>query len=165
MLTTPDGREVPVPEGVDPKKAQALLKKFADARASGSFPQFSDEDRQLMQQLRQAGVLGGAGGARQAQAGLAFGGNYIVFMMKNGQPTAVPVETGLTDLDYSEITQGLAEGDSILVLPSASLVQAQQEFAAMRQRMTGNIMPGVRVGGGGGGGAGGAGGGAPQVRR
>ena len=43
-------------------------------------------------------------------------------------PKAVPVRTGLTDLDYTEVVSGLKAGDSVLVLPSASLVQSQQEF-------------------------------------
>jgi hypothetical protein len=181
MLTTPDGRQVPVPAGVDAKKAREFMAKMAAARSGGGMPQFSEEDRQVMQQLRAAGVLGGGPGAggrtmafgpgggdpsamgsnqriqrnlarsatRQAQAGLAFGGSYIVFVNRGGQPTAVPVNTGLTDLDYSEVVDGLTEADSILVLPSASLIAAQEQFEQMRQRMSSPI-PGARVGGGGG---------------
>ena len=43
------------------------------------------------------------------------------------------VRTGLTDLDYSEVVSGLKAGDSVLVLPSASLINSQQEF---KNRMT-----------------------------
>jgi hypothetical protein len=84
---------------------------------------------------------------RQQQANMAFGGNYIVFVYRNGKPTAVNVRTGLTDLDYSEILSGLTERDSVLVLPSASLVQAQDQFNQMRNRMT--VVPGMNAGGGG----------------
>ncbi|MBI4421084.1 MAG: hypothetical protein HY560_09685, partial [Gemmatimonadetes bacterium] len=184
MITLPDGRQIPAPPGVDPKKVEAL---FAKMRSGGGAQALSDEERQLMQQVFRAGggarrvmagdaggaapgggrtMVGGGGGAiimfggpggeastadarlarsarRQAQAGLAFGGDYIVFVMRQGQPAAVPVRTGLTDLDQSEVVSGLAEGDSVLVLPSASLVQAQQEFQNMRNRM-GGIVPGMR---------------------
>ncbi len=54
------------------------------------------------------------------------------------------MKTGITDLDYSEIKSGLAEGDSVLVLPSASLIQSQQEFKTRFNRMTGGgSLPGV----------------------
>jgi hypothetical protein len=56
----------------------------------------------------------------------------------------VSVRTGLTDLDYTEILSGLAEGDSVLILPSASLVKAQQEFQSRIGRVTGGGLPGLR---------------------
>ena len=42
--------------------------------------------------------------------------------MKDGHDVAVPVQTGITDFDRVEITGGLAEGDQVLLLPTASLV-------------------------------------------
>ncbi len=51
-----------------------------------------------------------------------------MFALRDGKPTAVPIRTGITDLDYTEIVDGLSEGDSVLILPSASLVRAQQSF-------------------------------------
>ncbi len=92
---------------------------------------------------------------RQQQAGLAFGGNYIVFVNRQGKPQAVNVRTGLTDLDYSEILSGLTEKDSVMVLPSASLVQAQQQMDQMKNRMW--VIPGMGAGGGAGGPGGGGG--------
>jgi hypothetical protein len=60
--------------------------------------------------------------------------------MKSGKPAPVYVQTGLTDLDYSEVKVGLAQGDSVLLLPSASLVQSQQQ---LQQRMSANAgLPG-----------------------
>lgn len=189
MIKLPDGREVAAPAGVDAKKANALFAKMASARTGGSFPQLSEDDRAIMQALRQAGLMGGGGrgagaagaaggGAggmtvmpgggmgfriemgggggggqtnearlqrsarRQAQASLAFGGSYIVFVKHGDQITAVPVQTGLTDLDYSEITGGLTDKDSVLILPSASLIASQQQFQNMRSNM--GVMPGMR---------------------
>lgn len=55
------------------------------------------------------------------------------------------IRTGLTDLDYSEVVEGLSAGDSVLVLPSASLVQSQQESQERVTRMTGGgAVPGMR---------------------
>jgi HlyD family secretion protein len=89
------------------------------------------------------GQFGGAGrGSRGTNAG---GGRYIVFAKRNGRPTAVWIRTGLTDLDYSEVVEGLQPGDSVYVLPSASLIQSQQD---MRQRMNqitgGGAVPGMQ---------------------
>ena len=62
---------------------------------------------------------------------------YIVFVRRNGQPTPVWIRTGLTDLDHSEVLEGLTESDSVFVLPSASLVQSQQESRERINRITG----------------------------
>jgi hypothetical protein len=66
------------------------------------------------------------------------------------------VTTGLTDLDFIEVTSGLTEKDTVLLLPSASLVQSQQDFKNRFSSMTGGGLPGLRqqtpgaTGGGGG---------------
>jgi len=62
---------------------------------------------------------------------------YIVFVRRNGQPTPVWIRTGLTDLDHTEVLEGLTESDSVFVLPSASLVQSQQESRERVNRITG----------------------------
>jgi HlyD family secretion protein len=88
-------------------------------------------------------AFGGAG--RRNRGTDASGGRYIVFVKRNGAPTPAWIRTGLTDLDYSEVIRGLEQGDSVYVLPSASLVQSQQD---MRQRMNqitgGGAVPGMR---------------------
>lgn len=82
------------------------------------------------------GARGGRGrGGRGGGGDYSFGGRYIVFALKNGKAQPVYIQTGLTDLDYSEVKSGLAEGDSVLLLPSASLVQSQQQ---LQQRMSQN---------------------------
>ncbi|HEY3935476.1 MAG TPA: efflux RND transporter periplasmic adaptor subunit [Gemmatimonadales bacterium] len=90
------------------------------------------------------GFGGGRGRGRGGRGGggtdYSFGGRYIVFAMKHGKATPVYIQTGLTDLDYSEVKSGLALGDSVLLLPSASLVQSQQQ---LQQRMSANAgLPG-----------------------
>ena len=93
------------------------------------------------------GGFGGRGGA--AAEGL-YGGRYIVFVKRASGPEAVWIRTGLTDLDYSEVRDGLSASDSVLILPSASLVQSQQEAQERINRMTGGGgLPGMRQQGGG----------------
>ncbi len=81
---------------------------------------------------------------RQSGSDFQFGGDYIVFVVREGQPVPTYIRTGLTDLDYSEVVTGLAEKDSVLVLPSASLVQSQQDARARFTQMTGGgVVPGM----------------------
>ncbi len=87
---------------------------------------------------------GFGGRARRGQA-QGVGSQYIVFVKRSGRPTPVWIRTGLTDMDYSEVLSGLTASDSVLVLPSASLVQSQQD---MRERFTratgGGAVPGMQ---------------------
>ena len=73
------------------------------------------------------------------------GSRYIVFVTRNGTPTPVWIRTGLTDLDYSEVVEGLTASDSVLVLPSAGLVRSQQESRERMNRITGGgAVPGMQ---------------------
>ena len=87
---------------------------------------------------RRRGQFGGAAGTGRRTRGTdAGGGRYIVFAKRNGVPTPVWIRTGLTDLDYSEVLGGLSLGDSVYVLPSASLVQSQQDMQRRTNQITG----------------------------
>ena len=93
----------------------------------------------------QGGGQRGAGGLRRSGGTDASGGRYIVFVKRNGRPTPVWIRTGLTDLDYSEVIRGVAQGDSVYVLPSASLVQSQQDLKQRVNQITGGGgVPGMR---------------------
>ncbi len=147
VFTTPDGRSIPLPEGVTEAKIRELMQK----RFGGG--QLSSEEQALLTRVTGAlgggrGGFGGPGGGnrrpRTQNNDFQFGGDYIVFALRNGKPTPVHVRTGLTDLDWSEVTSGLTESDSVLVLPSASLVQQQQEYKERINRMTGGgAVPGM----------------------
>jgi HlyD family secretion protein len=85
---------------------------------------------------------GGRTGKGQAQG---MGSQYIVFVKRSGQPTPVWIRTGLTDMDYSEVLDGLTASDSVLILPSASMVQSQQDMRDRFNRATGGgAVPGMR---------------------
>jgi HlyD family secretion protein len=137
-LTLPDGRQVPLPPGVTAEQVQAAMRK----RFSGGelTPAEQAMLRQVFAQFRGAG--GGRGGMQRQTN--EMGGSYIVFVLRNGQPTPVQIRTGLTDLDYSEVTSGLTEQDTVLMLPSASLVSSQQQFQQRVQSFTGGGIPGMR---------------------
>lgn len=139
-LTLPNGRTVNLPPGVSAQQVQAAMQK----RFSGG--QLSDAEqallRQVFSQFRGQGGAGGAGGMQRRTN--ESGGSYIVFVLKNGQPTPLQIRTGLTDLDYSEVVSGLTEKDTVLVLPSASLVNAQKQFQQRVQSFTGGGIPGMR---------------------
>ena len=84
---------------------------------------------------------GAGGGFRRNQGDPT---SYIVFVLKQGKPTPVPIRTGLTDLDYIEVVSGLTEQDTVLVLPSASLVNAQRDMQQRMRNFTGGGLPGVQ---------------------
>jgi hypothetical protein len=98
--------------------------------------------RQVFSQFRGGAGGGPNGGMRRATN--EIGGRYIVFVMRNGVPAPVQIRTGLTDLDYSEVTSGLTEKDTVLVLPSASLVSSQRQFQQRVQSFSGGGIPGMR---------------------
>ena len=149
-FTTPDGRTINLPDGVTGEQVMAAFRK----RFTGGT--LSDAEQRMLAQVRQAnpnmmGGGGGAGGPGGMRPGGATGrlrnfdpGNYIVFTMKDGEPQAHNIRTGLTDMDYMEVVSGLSEGDTVLVLPSAGLLSSQREMRERFQRMTGGGgLPGV----------------------
>lgn len=140
MLTLPDGRQVPLPAGVSAEQVQAAMRK----RFSGG--QLSPAEQAMLRQVfaQFRGQGGGSGGGGMRSRTNEFGGRYIVFVLRNGKPTPLQIRTGLTDLDYSEVTGGLTEQDTVLVLPSASLVNAQKQFQQRVQSFTGGGIPGMR---------------------
>ncbi|MFZ9690215.1 MAG: efflux RND transporter periplasmic adaptor subunit [Phycisphaerales bacterium] len=131
--TMSDGREVPLPEGVTAEQVDAIMAKFR----TGTRPNAAE--MAILQKLRGNG--GGRGGNGNAAL---FGGKYIVFAMRDGKPTPVYIQTGITDLDWSEVKSGLTAQDSVLLLPSASLIEAQQGLQQRMGRMTG--LPGQSSG-------------------
>lgn len=153
-MTMPDGRTINLPEGVTEAQVRAIFAK----RMGGG--EISADERALLRKVFAGmgggpGGPGGRGGARQGGGqDTRFGGRYIVFVRRNGETRAVNIQTGLSDLDYSEVTSGLTEADSVVLLPSASLVNAQKDAATRIQRMTGGGgIPGMTSGGNNAGGA------------
>ncbi|MGD2134723.1 MAG: efflux RND transporter periplasmic adaptor subunit [Gemmatimonadales bacterium] len=137
---TLNGRTITPPAGVTCAQIEGVFSRLR----SGGFQNMSEADRAIMSQLR--GQMGRPGGGRPGGTGSAtnatMGGNYVVFVRRNGTPTPVPIRTGLTDLDYSEVLSGLTASDTVMILPSASLIASQQEMQERLQRMRGGL-PGI----------------------
>jgi HlyD family secretion protein len=143
-ITTPDGRTIQLPAGV----TEAMVRSAFQKRMSGQALSADEENamRAMRAAFQRAGGGGGAGGGQFRRAGGAGGdiSNYIVFVLRKGKPTAVNVRTGLTDLDYIEVVSGLTEQDTVLVLPSASLLNSQREMRDRMRTMTGGGLPGLQ---------------------
>lgn len=85
---------------------------------------------------------GAARNEARSKEGYQFEGRYWVFLDEPSGPRAVVVNTGLTDLDYSEVRSGLDENDQVLLLPSSDLILSQQRFQGMMRRFT--SIPGMQ---------------------
>ncbi len=154
-----------LPAGVTQEQVRAIMRK----RFSGE--QLTAQEQaiatQVMQRMRRQGGsagggfgagTGGNGGATGANGNgqhrrfgegnsFQFGGDYVVFVLRSGKPTPVRVRTGLTDMDFSEVVSGVAERDTVLLLPSASLIAQQTEMRNRMQRFAGSPVPGMQQGG------------------
>ena len=126
-------------------------RELEEALQGGSDPRavmgsLTDAQRNTMRQLMGGmgrGGGGGQGGASTSSTDAALrGGTYTVFALRGGFAEPISVETGLTDLDYSEVVSGLQVGDTVLVLPSSSLLASQQQMQERLNRMRGG-MPGI----------------------
>jgi HlyD family secretion protein len=121
-VTLPNGAEVELPEGVTAAQFQAIANK----RRSGG--ELTPDERAVMQQAFQSmqGPGGGSGPTDRGSEGPSAGGgagstsDFLVFVLRGGAPMVLKITTGLTDLDYSEVLEGLSEADSVLVLPNIS---------------------------------------------
>ena len=138
-----DRPQMQLPPGVTQDQVRGIFRK----QMSGEqlTPQEQAIRAQVMRQFQSQGA-GNGGNRRRFGEGHAyqFGGSYIVFVLRNGQPAPVRVRTGLTDMDYSEVISGLTEKDVVLLLPSASLVAQQAEMRDRMQRFAGGAMPGMQ---------------------
>jgi len=142
-MTTPDGRTIQLPPGV----TEALVRSAFQKRMSGQdlTPAEQNAMAAMRQMMMRAG--GGAGGGGAGGGGLRRSGepsSYIVFVLKKGKPAPVQIRTGLTDLDYIEVVSGLTEHDTVLVLPSASLLNAQRDMQQRMRSVTGGGLPGLQ---------------------
>jgi hypothetical protein len=88
-----------------------------------------------------------------------MGSDYVVFTTRNDTISLRPVRTGLTDFDYSVVVSGLSRGDSVIILPTAGLLNEQAERQEWIDRRASPNPLGGPAGGGGPGRGGGGGGG------
>jgi hypothetical protein len=123
------------------------------------------------------GQGGGQGGGRGSRGGASGGGGAVagagamasgrqrqrtglVFIQKGATWEPKSVRLGVANYDYTEVIDGLAEGDKVAMLSVAALQAKRQEQNDRMKSMTGSPLGGGAAGGSGGsGGRGGPGGG------
>jgi HlyD family secretion protein len=146
----------------DEERLKAIMTKMrSGTRPNEEDVAFMRKNRELMQKIagsgagrgRPGGSSPGASDGRPANVGprgpggqlpkravssvdQQFGGDYIVFVIRNGEAVAVHVQTGITDMDYSEVVAGLNQGEKVLILPSQSLVQSNETWQNRASRMS-----------------------------
>jgi HlyD family secretion protein len=80
--------------------------------------------------------------AGAARSDYRFGGRFWVVIDDASGPQPVHVQTGITDLERVEIVAGLDESQRVLILPSAHLVETQQQLQEVINRRAGGV-PGI----------------------
>src|SRR5439155_2402265 len=116
-FTTPSGRVITLPPGVTPDQVRAAFAK----RMTGQ--ELTPAEQALLAQIRtqfQASPGGGGTGSGGGGGGEASAARYIVFAQRAGKIMAVLIRTGLTDQDYMEVTRGLTEKETVIVLSSTA---------------------------------------------
>jgi len=82
-------------------------------------------------------------GTKKPDTDYRFGGDFWVVVQKDdGDTRLVKVRAGLTDLDRVEIMSGLEENERVLILPSAHLVETQEQLQRWITRRVGTV-PGI----------------------
>jgi HlyD family secretion protein len=139
-MTTPDGRTIQLPPGVTEAQVRSAFQK----RMSGQDLTPAEQSALAAMRAQFQRMGGGSGGGSGGMRRNAEPTSYIVFTLKNGKPAPVQIRTGLTDLDYTEVVSGLSDKDTVLVLPSASLINAQRDMQQRMRNITGGGLPGVQ---------------------
>jgi HlyD family secretion protein len=97
---------------------------------------------QEMQQMREQFQRMREGREQQQRDGGPMAG--VIFAWRDGAITPVPVSVGVTDWENIEVVSGLQEGDSVALLPTASLLRDQAQLLERYQRFRGGGVPGMR---------------------
>ena len=134
-VLTMGGRSIELPPGVDADDVRAAMRK----RRAGET--LSGEEQALLRKVFRGGPRPPAN--RGPATDYRFGGDFwVVTQSANGEARAATIRTGITDLDRVEIASGLSEGDRVLLLPSAHLVETQERLQNFINRRVGTL-PGM----------------------
>ncbi len=97
---------------------------------------------QEMQQMRQQFQAMREQREQRQRAGGPMPG--VVFVMRGLEIVPVPVQVGVTDWEDIEVVAGLQPGDSVALLPTASLLRDQAQLLERFQRFRGSGVPGMQ---------------------
>jgi hypothetical protein len=99
------------------------------------------EEKEVMQKVFQSRNNGNRGRRQTANIDYQYGGEYWVLVVQNETLIPRKVKTGITDLEYSEVVDGLNENENILILPSSGLIERQER---MQERLNSRMsLPGM----------------------
>jgi HlyD family secretion protein len=120
---------------------EIVREQLAKARdPEGLSPERGQPDGVAPRQGAERRSPSGAGRMSMQHSESLFGGSYVVFVLEDGVPCAAPIETGLTDFDYTAVLNGLTEGDSVIILPTAGLIEdLQRREERIRERVSGPL--------------------------
>ena len=139
----PTGRYSQLPAGIDISQIQPIVAKRRNGETLTAEEQALID--QLQAQTRQSGgrMDGGGHNAREtvSTTDYKFGGSYWVVKTQDGEAVPVSVQTGLTDLEYSEIVAGLDADAEVMLLPSSSLFEQQEAIQNMLSARFGSAAP------------------------
>jgi HlyD family secretion protein len=116
-------------------------------RAGGGPGSLSGEERARLRACREQ-LAGSAGSAGRQRGGTGQGGAEpevetrpaVVFVQAAAGTEARRVVLGMSDWEFTEVVEGLAPGEQVVLVSVAQLQQRQQEFASrMRERMSGPL--------------------------
>lgn len=154
-------------EDIDATKMRGMSAEEREEYMAGFTEEARNRFREQMQQrfAQMGGARGGSGGAPGGRGFGGFGGGggddsdsgvgmdafginrapqpAVVYVLASGQMEARQVMIGVQDWEYTEIVAGLEPGDEVVLLPSTSLLQSQEELRARFARFSGGI-PGTR---------------------
>ena len=136
-------------QGAQPQMSAECTALRNKAREGGR-ESLSDADRTKMRACF-AGMQGGGGNRGFGGGGMGGGGGRtrgqnrpgIVFVPGANGPEPRMVMLGVNDWDYTEVINGLKEGDKVFLMTGARLAQ-QQRDAAERMRARSGAMGGMR---------------------
>ncbi len=105
--------------------------------------QLTAEEQRLVNEFRRRMESGqGMGQGPQRRNGGPMPG--VVFVLRGTAIVPVPVQVGVTDWESIEVIAGLQEGDSVCMLPTASLLRERAEMLERFQRFRGSGVPGMQ---------------------
>jgi HlyD family secretion protein len=131
-------RDVNATAGILGMSEDDLRRELADGGSKpAQAPTKDDSGRRSDRQRR------GRNNKGEGDTDYRFGGEFwVVIDEGNGKTRIANVRAGLTDLDKVEIISGLDENDRVLILPSAHLVETQEQLQKWINRRVGTV-PGL----------------------
>ncbi len=102
--------------GVEEQRTNVILQFTDPAAAAALGHDFRVDARVTIEEVK---------GAVRAPLGALFrhGEGWAVYKVVNGQTQLAPVQIGIADTSHRQVTQGLAEGDTVILFPASTVTE------------------------------------------